>query len=164
MKTRKNAKFYGKILAHIIASRSIFPFQTVSVVGFSLGCHVLKSFMKELHSISLSCRDLRLDDILQNVIFIAGATTFSKPDKWGKYLKYLVKGKIINCFSQSDNVLKYLYSTTTDKKAIGNYEIYFGDNLTNIYNLDFSNLKMDHNEYRDYHHLIARFIKLKINI
>ena len=164
IKARKNSKFYGKILAYIVASRSIFPFQTISLVAFSLGCNLLKSFLKELYIISLMSDSFRVNDIIQNVIFIGGATSFTNLDNWTTYFKAIVRGKIINCYSKSDQILNYLYTVTTEKEAIGNVKLPFEELLSNFFNFDFTFMKMGHSDYKDYLYLIVGIIKNKLKI
>jgi hypothetical protein len=102
--------------------------------------------------------------VIQNIIFIGGATTFSNINNWNNYFNFLVKGKIINCYSQEDKVLKYLYTVTTEKEAIGNTELTFSTLMPNFYNLDFTFMKMGHSEYRDYLYHIVRRIKIQLYI
>ena len=45
---KANAKLAGKLLACALALRLPFKTQTVSLVGFSLGCQVIKSCLKTL--------------------------------------------------------------------------------------------------------------------
>lgn len=64
-----NAKLSGKILAIALAFCLIFPHQSVSIVGFSMGCQVAKSCLSMLNK-------LGANDIIQNVTFLGGATHF----------------------------------------------------------------------------------------
>lgn len=66
---RKNARITGKLLAHfLIASRNeIFGGQTFSLLGFSLGCQVVKSAVNRLSKLGAT-------DLIHNVYFLAGAT------------------------------------------------------------------------------------------
>ena len=47
-KSKKNAQTAGKLLACALALREPFRSQSVSLVGFSLGCQVIKSCLKTL--------------------------------------------------------------------------------------------------------------------
>ena len=50
--TKKVSKFYGKLLAYIINSREIFTFQTLNLVGYSMGCNIIKYCLLELNKIN----------------------------------------------------------------------------------------------------------------
>ena len=63
---KKNAKMTGKLLAYTLAMLFPFPTQSVSLVGFSLGNQVIKSCLKELHS-------LNANHIIHHVTFLAAA-------------------------------------------------------------------------------------------
>jgi hypothetical protein len=163
LKTKKNSKFYGKLLAYIISCQNFFENKCISLVGFSLGCNVLKYCIKEMYKIYSITQDSSLLDIIHNIIFIAGATTFKNTVNWTKNFN-LAKGKLINCYSSHDKILKYLYNTSTEKTAIGLNPLEFSKNLFNFYNLDFSHLEMGHSEYRHFLHIIYNRLKNEFNI
>lgn len=163
IKTKKNSKFYGKFLAYIISSQKIFKNKCISLIGFSLGCNVVKYCIKEMNKIYLFTQDSSLLDIIHNIIFLAGATTFKNIENWSKIF-YLAKGKIINCFSTHDKILKYLYNSSTEKTAIGLNTLDLHNKLYNFYNLDFSNLELGHSEYRHFLHIIYDQLKNDNNI
>ncbi len=98
---KKVAKFYGKLLAYIITSRTIFKFQCINLIGYSLGCHVIKHCLIELNKISAK---IDTDDILNDVIFIGGATNLNMV-KFPNILNN-IGGRIINVFSERDIILK----------------------------------------------------------
>jgi hypothetical protein len=50
-RARINAEKAGKLLACMLALRFPFTYQTVSLVGFSLGTQVIKSCLETLHEI-----------------------------------------------------------------------------------------------------------------
>ncbi len=108
--------------------------------------------------------NFRVNDIIQNVIFIGGAATFTNIENWTTYFKSIVRGKIINCYSKSDQILNYLYTVTTEKEAIGNVKLPFDKLLSNFFNFDFSFMKMGHSDYKDYLYIIIGMIKIKLNI
>ena len=107
--TKKVAKFYGKLLAYIIISREIFTFQTINLIGFSMGCNIIKYCLLEINKLN---EKSIYSDIINNVIFIGGCTNI-KMDKHPNIFESIV-GKIINIFSKTDkDLIEY------DKTAIG---------------------------------------------
>lgn len=145
-KNKKLAKIFGKILAYIIASRCVFRFHTISLIGYSLGCHVIKHCILELNKIYEYQFDV--NEIIQNVIFIAGATKFNtKKVKLVDVFK-IVAGRIVNCYSKYDWLLPFFYS----EKCIGVNAIEVENEkdgkMLYLENYDFSYLKLDHNEYK----------------
>ena len=107
--TKKVAKFYGKLLAYIIISREIFTFQTINLIGYSMGCNVIKYCLLEINKLN---EKSIYSDIINNVIFIGGCTNI-KMDKHPNIFESIV-GKIINIFSKTDkDLIEY------DKTAIG---------------------------------------------
>jgi hypothetical protein len=63
---KKNAKVSGRILACALASGYLFKNQTVSLIGFSLGCQVIKSCLKTLDQ-------LEARHIIHQITFLGGA-------------------------------------------------------------------------------------------
>ena len=70
-----NAKKAGKLLACALACQWPFKQKTVSLVGFSLGCQVIKSCLKTLDSLGAS-------DVVHEVTFLGGATNLMESQKW----------------------------------------------------------------------------------
>ena len=107
--TKKVAKFYGKLLAYIIISREIFTFQTINLIGYSMGCNVIKYCLLEINKLN---EKSIYSDIINNIIFIGGCTNI-KMDKHPNIFESIV-GKIINIFSKTDkDLIEY------NKTAIG---------------------------------------------
>lgn len=69
MEARSNARITGKLLAHLLASKTspLFGDQTFSLVGFSLGAQVCKSTVNRLMK-------LGKEKLIHNVYFMAGCT------------------------------------------------------------------------------------------
>ena len=109
-KTRERAKYCGKLLALMMMSHEIFNGFKINLAAFSLGNHVLKNCLKELEYFE------RLD-IVNNVIFMAGATNITNNYKWENRLKS-ISGNIINCYSDVDLAL-ILCQAITRKGTIG---------------------------------------------
>ena len=153
----KKAKLCGKILALIIASKVIFKYQTITLIGFSLGTHVISNCIKMLYKINSK---IKCDDIIKDVILIAGATSMKgKEEHYAKMFDKIVNGKIINCWSNKDKVLSLLYTTAMNKTPIG----YGGDlnlKLDKFKSIDFTDLKLGHTDYRKKMDLVMSKIQL----
>jgi hypothetical protein len=161
---RKNkalSKIFGKILAYIIATRSIFKFHVISLIGFSLGCNVIKHCIAELNKILELNYDLK--EIIQNIVFIGGAAKINH-DKY-KYEEFfkIIAGRIVNCYSTNDKLLENVYSPN----AIGLRPLTYNEENTEISNLgapkkimienyDLSELKIDQDGY---HSEISKILK-----
>ena len=146
MDSKNKAKCTGKLLSIILSSRLFFGYRQINLVAFSLGNHVVKNCLKELSN---------RDDgkmIINNVTFMAGATTFRDRYKWYNIFNKVVGGRIVNCYSKVDNILKYLYSNCTGNEPIGNKYIDINDGKGGkniIENYDFTDLNIGHLDYRD---------------
>jgi hypothetical protein len=125
-------------------------------VGFSLGSHLIKHCLLELYN--LAKEDSDLENIIQNVVFVAGATNFKNKDKWNKIFDTLVSGRVINCHGDNDNILKHLFKLATTSDAIGHKKL--ESDSCKVENYDFSELSIDHHEYRKNLSKIIKKIKL----
>ena len=133
---KKIAKFFGKLLAYIIVSREIFKFQTINLVGYSMGCNVIKYCLIEMNKIN---KNINCDEIINNVAFIGGSINL-KLDKYPDIFERIA-GKIINIFSKVDNdLIQY------NKNSIGLKEISTSDKYQLI-NVDLSNKNIKQKEY-----------------
>lgn len=164
---RKNkvlSKIFGKILAYILATRSIFKFHVISLIGFSLGCNVIKHCIAELNKILELNYDIK--EIIQNVVFIGGATIINHEKyKYEEFFK-IIAGRIVNCYSSNDKLLESLYSSN----SIGLHPLEYNENseMSNcaapkklmIENYDLSEFKIDQDGY---HSEIGKILK-NINI
>lgn len=146
---RKISKIYGKFLAYILATRSVFKFHSVSLLGYSLGCNVIKHCLKELKK--LSTNGIKVNEIINNVIFIGGACKLEENDKH-KNIFETISGKVINCFSFYDNIIKNYYSIDSvgtrrinQLKKDNNQEVY----LPEIENVDLTSLKLNQDDYKN---------------
>ena len=133
---KKISKFYGKLLAYILVSREIFKFQTINLVGYSMGCNVIKYCLIEMNKIN---KNLNCDEIINNVVFICGSSNI-KTDKYPDIFERIA-GKIINIFSKVDkDLIQY------NKNSIGLKEFLFSDKYQ-IINVDLSKKNIKQNEY-----------------
>lgn len=154
----ENSKIIGKLLAYFLASKMYFNFHTVSLIGYSLGANVIKHCLKELHSLLDVCPEVK--HIIQNIIFISGATTFSILDDdinngvstdWNEVFS-ISSGKIINVYSKTDKILEIAFNKFIHQKAIGNNRFFIKNNqqLDIINNYDCSHMRLSHFEFPDY--------------
>jgi len=146
LKCRQKAKNAGKILAIFLACNQEFNNCQINLVGFSLGCQVVKYCIKELENIEGH------RDMINNVLFMGGATVINKDKEniWKNIFIKNVGGKIINCYSKYDYILKYLFTMCVGKNPIGLHKIDLKIGKYNVVeNYDFSDLKLGHLNYRD---------------
>lgn len=151
----KKAKSAGIILAITLLNDKFFENFKINLVGFSLGCHVLKHCIKHLELLNVNHK-VRIN----NAVFLGGATAFKRKEKWINIFNNVVKGKVINCYSSYDQVLGILYRINMKKEPIGRNKISFGNiNMSHkIKNFDLSDLKLKHTEYRAKFNLILERI------
>ena len=155
------AALSGDILAYIIASKLFFKYQTITLIGFSLGTHVTKHCIKKLYELHYK-EHIPCNDIIKNVILIAGATSIlGREEKFKNIFSKMINGKLINCFSKEDQVLNILYTGCMKKKPIGNSELKL-DGYENLKNIDFTPLHLGHTDYRSKMDLVMNKIDLYI--
>ena len=166
----KVAKMYGILLALTISSKNYFDNKTISFITYSLGCHVLKHCLKELYSLYLNKISNNIG-IIQNIVFVAGATTIKNKKKWTEIIKS-VPGKIYNIVSVKDDVLRCLYpifSKNNLTKPLGLSELNIYNKCTteikntfnHVTNLDLSGDKIGHLNYLDLIDIILNIIYFK---
>ena len=158
------AKFFGEFLAFIIASRNLFKFQTINLIGFSLGCLVIKFCLMELKKLS---NNLETDDIINDVIFIAAADEI-KENEYEKLFDNF-SGRLINLFNKNDENLKKF-----NENSIGLGPININNNNNNnndnnnnennddrIINIDLTNVLFNNVEYKT---ILPRILNEKITL
>ena len=138
--TKKVAKFYGKLLAYIIISREIFTFQTINLVGYSMGCNIIKYCLLELNKLN---KKENYSDIIHNVIFIGGCINI-KIDKYPNIFE-AITGKIVNVFSKTDKDLIEYNKTAIGLNPLETKDEYINKNQ--IYNIDLSIKNIKQNDY-----------------
>lgn len=149
----KIAKLCGKLLALVIARRKLFKIHTLNLIGFSLGCQVIKSFLKQLYELSISYStgeyNYQLTNIIQNVVFMGGAVDFRKQLKWGKIFQTLVAGKVVNVYTPKDEILKKCYAFAQPQNSpIGLRKLEF-KNCNKVINYDSTDKLDGHLDYRN---------------
>ena len=118
------------------------------MIGFSLGCNVIKFCLKELKK--LEKKGIKCKNILNNVVFIGGATIFQENEKH-KEIFGLINGKIINFYSNFDDNLKDLFDKNCvglRKMKIDNDNNNFNEYFPEIINVDLSEIKLEQNSYK----------------
>ena len=138
-------KLAGKILGLFLANNEDFKKCQINLVGFSLGCHVIKYCVKELSKIK------GVRNMINNVLFMGGAASISDKKNWNNIFKKVVGGRIINCYSKHDFVLDKLFKLCVDHTAIGTRQLIIKDDINGyniIENYDLSDIKLGHLDYR----------------
>ena len=105
----------------MIMSNNFFDGFKINLVGFSLGNHVIKHCIKEIER-------FRRFDILNNIVFMGGATDIKCNFKWEHRLGS-VQGTVINCYSDIDLALAFC-KLITGKDTIGTKKL----NIKNVKN------------------------------
>ena len=113
---RERGKYCGRLLALMIMSNKFFNGSKINLAAFSLGNHVIKHCIKEIEKFGRF-------DILNNIIFMAGATDIKCNFKWEKRLSSIL-GAVINCYSDIDLALGYC-KLITGKDTIGTKKLKF---------------------------------------
>ena len=93
-------------------------------------------------------------------MFIAGATHIQQM-KWNNIFNEVVNGRIINCYSKNDYVLKYLFQPCVEKKPIGWDKLIIDDeNNSKIENYNMTDLKLGHTDYRNRFEDVLKIVNL----
>lgn len=128
------ADMTAALLAEIISRRE--ENSLIDLYGHSLGCRVISNTLQ-----SLSTKDKK---IIRNVYLFGGAVS-REPDIW-KNCSDAVVGKIYNCYSDNDWVLKYLYKYAEfGDKPIGLGHIKRNEKVINI---NVTDIIESHNDYK----------------
>jgi len=130
----------GIMMADAIARTSGWTF---TLAGHSLGARAIYYALEALSTRTAA-------PLIENVYLLGGAVGGGKKDSDGwKAATGAVKGKIFNCFSEQDQVLKYLYTGANvgASAPVG----YHGISLRHrqIENLDCSRLVSGHSRWKD---------------
>ena len=139
--SKQNAKVSGNLLGLLLTEGLFFQSKQINLVGFSLGCHVVKNCIRELYQNGKTGDDKLLGDVK----FFGGATCLENKQNWQKIFKETIGGSIYNFYSKEDDVLKKLFKLCIHKEPIGLKELL----LENSYNVDLTNLNIGHLDYRD---------------
>ena len=143
----KKAEFVGKILALFLTCNDEFNDCQINIVGFSLGCQVVVNCLKELNNLK------KHRYMINNVLLMGGATIIEEYEYplWRNIINNNIAGRLINCYSDSDDVLDYLFRICMGKIAIGLKKIDIKEEKGEyelVDNINFSDINLGHLEYR----------------
>ena len=153
-------KITGKILAHFLSEHSdTFQGQSVSLVGYSLGCQVLKSTLNRLNK-------LNVRNLVHNVYFLAGAVNFEKTQNQLSTFGDTVQGRLVNVYCKNDSALKAYEKFAVKKEPIGLYPQYTATASTKqgkqsgvwLENYDVTHFVEGHGDFRPKMDMILDFI------
>ena len=108
---RRSAKV-GELLAEVLMKRQQ-GHRPVTLVGYSLGARAIFYCLREM---SRDKHKRYSGGIIQNVVMLGTPVTAS-PKEWSKF-SHVVAGEIVNGYSNSDWLLKFLYRTTNIQTSI----------------------------------------------
>ena len=158
----KKAEFAGRVLALFLLSNEDFYGCQINLVGFSLGCQVIKNFLNEIDEFKNSKNNKFM---INNVLLMGGATVIEEyeKNKWKNIFRENVAGRIINCYSKCDNVLSILFKACIFKTPIGIQKLDIkseNGEYQIVEDYDFSDIQLGHTEYRKNFDRILKKINL----
>ena len=143
---RKKTKLLGSLLACILYSTEFFRDFQINLVGHSFGNLIIKQCLKDLYEMNNQNNFVKI----KNVIFIGAPINFHEKKLWKTIIESLILDRLINCFSQADEVLKNLFNINMGKKiALGNeFAEILNDNGDNI----ISNFNFTQNQFNQFNY------------
>ena len=143
---QKKTKLLGSLLACILYSKGFFRGFHVNLVGYSFGNMIIKQCLKDLYEINNQNNFVKI----KSVILIGATINFHEKKLWKTIIESLILDRLINCFSQADEVLKNLFSINMGKSiALGNdFATIFDDNGENI----ISNFNFSENQFNQFNY------------
>lgn len=143
---QKKTKLLGSLLACILYSKGFFRGFHVNLVGYSFGNMIIKQCLKDLYEINNQNNFVKI----KSVILIGATINFHEKKLWKTIIESLILDRLINCFSQADEVLKNLFSINMGKSiALGNeFAEILDDNGENI----ISNFNFSENQFNQFNY------------
>jgi hypothetical protein len=143
---QKKTKLLGSLLACILYSKGFFRGFHVNLVGYSFGNMIIKQCLKDLYEINNQNNFVKI----KSVILIGATINFHEKKLWKTIIESLILDRLINCFSQADEVLKNLFSINMGKSiALGNeFAEILDDNGENI----ISNFNFTQNQFNQFNY------------
>ena len=143
---QKKTKLLGSLLACILYSKGFFRGFHVNLVGYSFGNMIIKQCLKDLYEINNQNNFVKI----KSVILIGATINFHEKKLWKTIIESLILDRLINCFSQADEVLKFLFSINMGKSiALGNeFAEILDDNGENI----ISNFNFSENQFNQFNY------------
>ena len=106
----ETVKFAGMMLANQLVQRTKLQHRTVSLVAFSLGIDVVLACLEYLEE--------RNDyGIVHNVYLIGGGEQSLDETLKREPAYRMASGRLVNCFSKTEFVLKYVYNKMLQKNS-----------------------------------------------
>jgi hypothetical protein len=141
----------GKHLADVLMSRQQGK-RPVSLIGFSLGARVIFFCLQEL------ARRKNSEGIICDIVLL-GAPVSASLDQW-KPLARIISGRVINGYSSSDWLLKFLYRTSSAAIHVaGLQELCWQDKR--VKNVDLTALVGGHSDYYKKLTEILNYVNIK---
>ena len=143
---QKKTKLLGSLLACILYSKGFFRGFHVNLVGYSFGNMIIKQCLKDLYEINNQNNFVKI----KSVILIGATINFQEKKLWKTIIESLILDRLINCFSQTDEVLKNLFSINMGNCiALGNEPAkILDDNGENI----ISNFNFSENQFNQFNY------------
>ena len=143
---QKKTKLLGSLLACILYSKGFFRGFHVNLVGYSFGNMIIKQCLKDLYEINNQNNFVKI----KSVILIGATINFHEKKLWKTIIESLILDRLINCFSQADEVLKNLFSINMGKSiALGSdFATILDDNDENI----ISNFNFSENQFNQFNY------------
>ncbi|XP_013383394.1 transmembrane and coiled-coil domain-containing protein 4 isoform X3 [Lingula anatina] len=141
----------GRQLAEVLLSRQQGK-RPVTLIGFSLGARLIFCCLTEL------AKRKGCEGIIEDVILL-GAPVSGHPKHW-EPLSRVVAGKIINVYSRSDWVLKFLYRTASVQFSIAGLAPVKWHNRR-LMNFDLTDVVKNHMDYHKKMETILKIIGVK---
>ena len=143
---QKKTKLLGSLLACILYSKGFFRGFHVNLVGYSFGNMIIKQCLKDLYEINNQNNFVKI----KSVILIGATINFNEKKLWKTIIESLILDRLINCFSQADEVLKNLFSINMGKSiALGSdFATILDDNGENI----ISNFNFSENQFNQFNY------------
>ena len=143
---QKKTKLLGSLLACILYSKGFFRGFHVNLVGYSFGNMIIKQCLKDLYEINNQNNFVKI----KSVILIGATINFNEKKLWKTIIESLILDRLINCFSQADEVLKNLFSINMGKSiALGSdFATILDDNDENI----ISNFNFSENQFNQFNY------------
>lgn len=155
------SRLFGKVLAYIIASKAIFNFQTISLIGYSLGCNVVKHCLKEIARLTLIIPEL--SNLIRDVVLIGGACSIrNKPGCDWESIFTNCTGRVINVYSDSDASLRSSYKEFIGGRPIGLEPLMLVNESKKciVENYQYDEMRLNHTQYPDYLDKILEKLKI----
>lgn len=143
----------GKHLAHVLKSHQQGK-RPASLIGFSLGARVIFYCLQEL-SQQPDC-----EGIIGDVIMLGAPVTASE-DQW-KSMGRVVCGRLINGYSTSDWLLKFLYRSTNAVIRVAGLQPVAWDDRR-LKNVDLTSIVDGHLDYYKKINEILRYVNVKVD-